>query len=134
MSVPKSQLNLGPVQKALKSLEKALHQSKNEFTRDAVIQRFEYTYELTWKFLKHYFVSINNKEIFIVKDLFREAAQQGLIDHAEEWFEFQKARNLTSHTYHEETAEETYMIAKNFASAAKILLQRLNEKLNAINT
>lgn len=39
-------LILIPLQKAVASLELALQQPKDEFIRDAVIQRFGYTYEL----------------------------------------------------------------------------------------
>jgi len=44
-------------EKALLSLEKALEQPKNEFIRDSVIQRFEYTYELAWKMLRRFLVA-----------------------------------------------------------------------------
>jgi len=50
-------LILTPLTKAVASLELALVQPKNEFVRDAVIQRFEYTYELCWKMLRRYLIS-----------------------------------------------------------------------------
>lgn len=45
-------LSLEAVQKALNSLKIALAQHKDEFIRDAVVQRFEYSFDLSWKILK----------------------------------------------------------------------------------
>lgn len=40
------------LENAIKSLEKALSRiPKNDIERDGVIQRFEYTFELAWKFV-----------------------------------------------------------------------------------
>lgn len=44
-----------------------------------------------------------------------------VIDHVEKWIEFLNARNLTSHTYNESTANEVYAIAKDFLAYAKKL-------------
>ena len=38
--------------RALTQLEKAASQPKDEFLRDSVIQRFEFTHELAWKMLR----------------------------------------------------------------------------------
>lgn len=46
---------------ALKQLEKALNEPKTEYTRDASIQRFEFTYELAWNALKSYLATLASK-------------------------------------------------------------------------
>ena len=121
-------LILTPLQKALTLLKLALAQPKNEFTRDASIQRFEYSFELCWKMLKRFLAAEHGIEEFNLKNLFREAGRQGLIDDVERWFGYLQARNLTSHTYNEKTAEETYAAAKDFAPDAAMLLTRLQQK------
>lgn len=63
--------------------------------------------------------------VMFAKDSFREAARVGLIDQAEPWFELLKARNLTSHTYNESTANETYQVAKRFLPEVEKLLRSL---------
>ncbi|MBI4128210.1 MAG: nucleotidyltransferase substrate binding protein [Parcubacteria group bacterium] len=68
-------LSLAPLKKAVASLEKALAQTKDEFSRDSVIQRFEYTYELCWKSLKRYLFLNAQIEESNIKNLFREAAK-----------------------------------------------------------
>jgi nucleotidyltransferase substrate binding protein (TIGR01987 family) len=44
-------LDFTSLKSALESLDLALSKEKDEFIRDSVIQRFEFTYELSWKFL-----------------------------------------------------------------------------------
>ena len=51
------ELNITALQKALKSLKNAYleyNKTQNEYVRDSVIQRFEYTYALTVKFIQRY--------------------------------------------------------------------------------
>jgi len=75
--------------------------------RDAVIQRFEFCWELAWKALKlrleQLGIAANNP-----RDVFREALVAGELRNGNEWSEAQKMRNLTSHTYDEELCEEVY--------------------------
>ncbi len=120
-------LILSPFKMAITSLEKALTQPKNEFTRDAAIQRFEYTFELAWKMTKRYLKIETGTDEYNIKNIFREAAKQGLINNIDQWFSYHKARNLTSHTYNETTAENTYQVAKQFLNDVKPLLQKLEQ-------
>ena len=67
-------------------------------------QAFEFCYELAWKTMKH-ILEHRGFEVGSPKDTFRKACQEKLIDDPEIWFEFQKKRNLTSHTYNEENLD-----------------------------
>ena len=127
-------LDLSAYQKALDSLNRAATRSlsnpADEEVRDGVIQRFEYTYELAWKMIRRYLESEGISEVtaFNKKDLFREAAIQGLIEDPESWFSYQKARNETSHTYDAAKAAEVHKIAVAFAKDAGKLLAALQRK------
>lgn len=121
----KSEINLTPFKKALQSLSQLLKEPFNAVIRDATIQRFEYTFELSWKLMKRYFKINNNLDIFNVKDIFREAGRQQLIENVEAWFEYLEARNLTSHTYDEKIADKVFEKAKEFEAAAVVFLERL---------
>lgn len=64
-----------------------------------------------------------------VKNLFREAAKQGLIERVEDWFVYHRARNETSHTYDEKKAEEIYQLAGEFYVQASEMLKKLERLL-----
>jgi nucleotidyltransferase substrate binding protein (TIGR01987 family) len=105
-----------------------LAQPKDEFVRDAVIQRFEYTYELAWKSLQRRLTEDLGSEAVAPlsrRDLFRLAAERALIDDPLPWFEYHKARNITSRTYNERIAEEVYVVAQAFLSDVESLLRVL---------
>jgi nucleotidyltransferase substrate binding protein (TIGR01987 family) len=113
--------------KAVQRLRDAVGQQENEFIRDAVIQRFEFTYELAWKAIKLY---LESKDIDVrnPKDTLREALVQGLIENGDLWSELHRMRNLTSHTYDEKLAVEVYQFVKTYALD---LFNRLAKKLEA---
>ena len=93
--------------KALGQLEKAAGQPKDEYLRDSVIQRFEFTHELAWKMLK---LRLEEENIFArsPRETMQAALQSGLIEDGNAWSDLQKMRNLTSHTYNEDLADEVY--------------------------
>lgn len=71
--------------------------------RAGLIQFFEMTFELAWKLLKDY----EEIEGFIVKtprEAIKQAFQSGLVSNGHDWIDALQDRNLTSHTYNEETA------------------------------
>lgn len=124
-------LHIEPLEKAITSLQKALEvEPVDDIVRDAVIQRFEYSFELSWKFMKRYLNEFAGIEEHQIREIFRVSAKIGLINNPENWFNYHKARNLTSHTYNEETAEETFNYAKKFESDAVDYLQNLKKLLS----
>lgn len=97
-----------------------------------VIQNFEFTYELCWKFIKrqlgnelgsNYVDGVNRKE------LFRLGVEHHLISDINNWLEYHDSRNETSHTYNKSTAEEVFEVATAFIKDAEELLSNL-EKYN----
>lgn len=127
-------LDLSGLRKALGSLQRALEKRKDEFVRDSVIQRFEYTYELSWKLLKRYLETAEGSQSvdpLSRKELYRLAAEKGLVDDVEAWFQYHRVRNETSHADNEPKAEEVYAIAAQFAHSAAQLLSRLEQRSGA---
>lgn len=122
----KKQSQLQDVKIALNRLQEALDIEKDEIVRDAVIQRFEFTFELTWKLLQT-ILKENNIEFKGIKALFRDAAQIGVIDDPKNWFTYLNARNLTTHTYDLQIAEEVYQKAKEFSKELQKLLPKISE-------
>lgn len=111
------------LEKALSQLKKAIAQPKDEFIRDSVIQRFEFTCELSWKTAKKA-LGLNSTA---PKMIVREMAQQGVISSPEYWFKLIDARNESSHTYKEEIAEKIYNIAVDAVAEFDSLLAELKK-------
>lgn len=99
--------------------------------RAGVIQNFEFTYELSWKFIKRW-LAINlgktSVEGLSRRALYRLAFEYQLIHSVDEWMLFHQARNETNHTYDEETAQDVFGVAKGFLEHACSLYRQLHLK------
>jgi nucleotidyltransferase substrate binding protein (TIGR01987 family) len=133
-------LDLSSMEKAVKALDVALHiydrnplpadDPEKVVLRDGVIQRFEFTYELSWKMLKRYLeeYGLERPDRLSNRDLFRVGYEQELIDDPEKWFLYLRMRNQTSHVYDEAKATEVFQAARRFLPDVKSLLQRLMDR------
>ena len=96
--------------------------------RAGVIQHFEFTYEICCNLMRRWVRESMNPDLVASasrRQLFRLAAQAGLIESFEAWLGFNESRNLTSHTYREEVAAAVYSSAPAFLEEALGLLGRL---------
>jgi nucleotidyltransferase substrate binding protein (TIGR01987 family) len=136
-------LDLTAIRKAVASLTAAIKDSKDEtfisllqpsqklLIMSGVIQNFEFTYELSWKFIKRWLehnLGSSHVDGVTRRELFRLAAEHQLISSVDDWMFFHQARNQTSHTYDEKTAREICLAAEKFLPLAQVLLNRLEEK------
>ena len=117
----KLQAQYNDLAKALKKLNEALKQPETELNRDATIQRFEFTFEMSWKIMQS-IAKTNKPKLYGVKAIIREAAALGLISQPEAWLDFLEDRNLTVHTYKEELAKQIYANVKKFPKFVEELL------------
>jgi nucleotidyltransferase substrate binding protein (TIGR01987 family) len=120
-------LQLGELRKALSRLREALALPKTDITRDSVIQRFEFTVELSWKALQKRLKTEGLSEALGPKNVFREGARLGFVADPEAWIGFVDDRNLSSHTYLEDLAEKVYASAVRLPSFADALLRALEK-------
>ena len=86
--------------------------SIDELLKEGLIQRFEYTHELAWKVMKDYEEYQGYNNIRGSRDAIRLALQIGIIED-KEWIETIEDRNLTSHNYDEEVAEDVFISIVN---------------------
>lgn len=97
-------------QKALLQLGKgvALSQQRplSDIEQQGLIKAFEFTHELAWNVMKDYFEYQGTTSIMGSRDATREAFQRNMITDGEGWMEMIKSRNMTSHTYNQEIADE----------------------------
>jgi nucleotidyltransferase substrate binding protein (TIGR01987 family) len=96
---------------ALTTLEQVLLIEKpSSIERDASIQRFEYSFEAQWKLAKQFLRDFEGIDSGSPKGVIRSCHETGVLteDETIKALEMVDDRNLTSHTYNEELAEEIY--------------------------
>ena len=99
---------------ATNRLKEALNEEESELMIDAVLHRYEFTFELAWKTLKDYLeylgVTMNTGS---PREVIKESFAHELISDGEVWIKMMLARNSLSHLYDEETSREVYEEIKN---------------------
>jgi len=107
--------------------------------RDAVIQRFEYTFEAFWKVGKLFLREMEGLEIGSPKGVIRGFLQIGIFteDQTALALDMVDDRNLTSHAYNEDLAEQIYDqtgdyadLMANWLAAMEKALERPEEVRN----
>lgn len=119
---------LSELKTAFARLEEVIPKVKDQLDKDGAIQRFEFVFELLWKTLKDYAEDKGRLDIASPKDAFRVAADLGLVDDPQIWFEFLKNRNTAAHIYDEDSANKIYSSIPNFISSVKSLINTIENK------
>ena len=140
-------LDLTTLENAIAQLEEALdiyhsdlvvsHPHLKSHLRAAVIQAFEFTYELVFKMIRRYLelASANPAEIdkLVFNDVIRDAYRQALLrSELPVWREFRRNRGTTSHAYNEEKAQEVFESIPDFLQEARYVLDQLHERNEAL--
>jgi len=121
-----NKVNLDKLQKAKSVFEKFRINMQTDRDKAGAVQAFEFCYELSWRIMKKVLEN-HGLEIGSPKDTFRKAAAEKLIEDPELWFEFQKKRNLTVHTYEQENLNAIVAIFDIFSQEMDKLLRRIQE-------
>lgn len=118
------------VRVAGKEIQGPVNTDREEVIRAGVIQNFELTYELCWKFMKRWLEANAAGPVdgFSMKELFRMAAERQLIDDVHPWFGYHQKRNKASHTYDAVTANDVFETSVRFLVDARKLLNVLASK------
>ena len=119
-------IDITPILKAQKRLSQFLQHLETDQEKAGAIQAFEYCFELSWKFLKKILLK-KGVEVASPRDSFRQSAANELIKDPVVWFGFIKKRNLTAHTYNEDTAQEVVDNLHDFQKEFDQLIQNLKE-------
>lgn len=118
-------------QKAYMSFERISKEhlkQKTEMSEMALIQAFEFTFEVSWKMLKSYleFEAIITKS---PRESIKHAFQQEVIEEGEVWLKAIEVRNETVHTYDDNVRHKaSEFIANEFLSEVKKLYIKMKNK------
>lgn len=107
---------------------------EDEQLRDGLIQRFEFTYELSHRTLRRYLMETAPSPDLIERssfpDLIRTASAQGLLGAGwPGWRRFREMRARTSHTYDSRVAAQVAAAIPDFLQEAEHLLAELQRRL-----
>jgi nucleotidyltransferase substrate binding protein (TIGR01987 family) len=106
----------------------------DEQIRDGLIQRFEFTYELSHKTLRRYLkesaASPDEIERLAFADLIRAGNAQGLLQGEwPAWRRFREMRARSSHTYDARVASQVVSVIPKFLEEAEHLYTELQRRL-----
>lgn len=101
----------------------------NELEQHGLIKAFEYTFELSWKTLQDLLKEKGYTGIVGPKPVIQQSFKDGYIKDGTAWMRMHKSRNLTSHSYDEDTAAEIARhIKKEFVELLRELIQKLENE------
>lgn len=121
--------------KAFAQLENAVEKGNySELERQGLIKAFEFTYELAWNTLKDFLQANGYVDIVGSKDTIRLAFKVGLIEDGDNWMNMIKSRNLSAHTYNQDTAEEIQVSIQNtYYFLFKLFQERMQSEIEKSN-
>ena len=131
-------LDITPLTAAIQRLQSGyarcvLHPEDDQL-RDGVIQRFEYTYELSHKFLKRYLMDVvaspDTLHTMAFQDVIRLGYAHGLLHESwSEWRMYREIRAKTSHTYDLAVAVAVMAAIPQFIEAVTFLQAQLAARI-----
>jgi nucleotidyltransferase substrate binding protein (TIGR01987 family) len=133
MTLQKSIENFKKIEQSKESISSYIsYDDAYRMARDSMVQRFEYCTDLFWKYLKKKSEAVTGSqfEFAAPTPVVRHAYSIGLIseDEAHNALEMIKDRNLTSHIYKEEIAEQLSAIIPDYCVATQKIVQRLTNR------
>ncbi|PIE79387.1 MAG: nucleotidyltransferase [Candidatus Delongbacteria bacterium] len=117
---------------AFKNLKEAIdlesERKLSKLEEQGLIKGFELVHELSWLMIKDFYYAQGETTIQGSRDAFRLAFKRGLIENGEIFMKSIKSRQLSVHTYNEETASQIHSdILKLYFNEFKILLDKFSD-------
>lgn len=106
-------------------LEEVVNMEKTAIVRDSLIQRFEFTVELSWKTMKAYLEEKGMKDLYLPKEIIKSAFQARIVPNDPTWLDMIDTRNKTSHIYSEAMADSVYAEIPAYLPLFKKLIEAL---------
>jgi nucleotidyltransferase substrate binding protein (TIGR01987 family) len=122
------------VQRLREGLARHEREPSDEQIRDGLIQRFEFTYELSHKMLRRYLketaASPDEIDRMLFADLIRTGNSVGLLQRDwPAWRRFREMRTRTTHTYDVSVAAQVVAAIPAFLEEAEHLYAQLDQRL-----
>ncbi|MDR0497918.1 MAG: nucleotidyltransferase substrate binding protein [Treponema sp.] len=95
------------------AVELAATRELSDLEKQGTIQGFEFTFELAWNVMKDYLEEQGITGIIGSKGAVRQAFNKGIIENGQVWLDMINDRNLASHMYDDETANDLFAAITN---------------------
>lgn len=100
----------------------------SELEQEGLVQRFEYTFELSWKVMQDLLIYKGYDFMLGPNGTLKMAFEDGLISDHDGWRQMAKSRNMLSHVFDEEEADAIVkLIFDRYASLLKSLDNKLEQ-------
>ena len=87
-------------------IDLAVQRELSDLEKQGLIQSFEFCHELAWNTLKDLLEHQGITGMLGSRDVIREAFSRGIVSQGDDWMDMIKSRNLSSHTYNKNVAED----------------------------
>jgi nucleotidyltransferase substrate binding protein (TIGR01987 family) len=129
MTSGRTDMQIEQFERALQRMRDALQLSESEIVRDALIKRFEFTFEMAWRSVRRFLADRGEQVPDLAYAALQKGFQAGLIRDPDLWIRMRQNRNLTSHTYKEDVAREVAAFVRTEAvTAFEALLAALRRR------
>lgn len=134
----KSELDLSNLKNSLSTLVECYADLSSEedekiktYIQDSCVKRFEYTYETAKKIMNKYLKKEYDKteQELSINNIFREMYGLSLIENFENWVEYRKKRNITSHEYNIDLSSSIIDVVPIFIKDVEYLIGALDKVL-----
>jgi nucleotidyltransferase substrate binding protein (TIGR01987 family) len=120
-------MHLETLEQALALLEEVLAEPFSALVRDAAIHRFEYTFELSWKLLRR-IAQVEGQKAESPWQAIRAAAEAGLLQNVDLWFEMVECRNSVTMTFMPDISDQVFKAACSLPSSLRFVISATRKK------
>lgn len=124
---------LSLAERAVSKLEELVsHNEWTEVERDAMIQRFGFSYEIVWKCAKDYLRVVEDIDAASPRRVIRDCQRIGMLsaEQTEMALRMSGDRNLTTHTYDEDFAILLACRMKDYGRLLRVWLDKINRTVS----
>ena len=121
--------------KSLAVLSKSNKDTTDEIYRMGIIGQFHLTFELSWKALREILLlhGVSEAASGSPREIIKAGYQFHFLDDENLWLDMLKRRNLTTHVYNEDIADELVtLIFEKYIAALENLRDELNQRFESV--
>jgi len=120
-------INIKPLIRARNFLADITQDAQSNYEKAGVVKAFEVCFELIHPILRKVLKSRGIIVSASIKEVFKTAGSENLINNLETWLEFKDKRDDTAHSYDGQIATDVIDILPNFIYELDLLIEELLE-------